>query len=328
MKKIIILIISIFCLTGCANYHELNELGIVSSILIDYKDNLFYTTVEIVDEEEFKIYSGVGNSLTNALDNTLIGSSKYLYYSHLNAVILSENTPIDTTLDYFLRSPEINNTFYTCITEKTDIYNKDENIGETLKNILERVYKDNSFNTIKKLKDKNTDFVLPIVDENLKVSKLNLYKNSKKVATLNNNEFNTLKLLFGHENIFIKNGKEKYIEININKIKKKIDIKDKIKISLDLEATIKQITTDEEANNVKDLQNIQGRYNKELENNIYELIDKLKEYKTDVLGINNMLLNKFHSLDKHFYDYSFEIDVKTHINKKGLLIKWKKNGIF
>lgn len=321
MRKLIILILSIFCLTGCANYHELNDLGIVSSILIDYKDNLFYTTVEVVDEEEFKTYSGVGNSLTNALDNALISSSKYLYYAHLNAVILTENTPIDTILNYFLRSPETNNTFYLCITEKTDIYDQDKNMGETLKNILERVYKDNFFDTTKKLKDKNTDFVLPIIDENLKVSKLNLYKDNKKIDSLNNNELNTLKLLFGYENSYIKNGKDKYIEININKINKKIDIKDKIKITLDLEATVKQITTGEEANNIKDLQNIQGRYNKEIENSINELIEKLKNYQADILGINNMLLNKFHNMDKHFYDFDFDIEVNTHINKKGLLIK-------
>lgn len=321
MKKIIILIISIFFLTGCANYHELNELGIVSSILIDYKDNLFYTTIEVIDEEEFKTYSGIGNSLTNALNNALIGSSKYLYYAHLNALILTNNVPIETTLDYFLRSPETNNTFYLCITEKTDIYDQDKNMGETLKNILERVYKDNFFDTIKKLKDKNTDFVLPILDEDLKVSKLNLYKGNKMVTTLNNNELNTLKLLFGYEELYIKNGKDDYIELSVNKIDKKIDIKEKIKISLDLETTVRQITTGEEANNIKDVKKIQKRYNKEIENNIYELIDKLKTYQVDVLGINNMLLNKFHNMDKHFYDYDFDIEVNTHINKKGLLIK-------
>lgn len=321
MKKLLLILISLLFLTGCANYHELNELGIVSSILIDYKENLYYTTIEVVDEEEFKTYTGVGNSITNALDNALIGSSKYLYYAHLNALILTNNTPIETTLNYFLRSPETNNTFYLCITEKTDIYDQEKNMGETLKNILERVYKDNFFDTVKKLKDKNTDFVLPILDEDLKVSKLNLYKDNKLVGTLNNNELNTLKLLFGYEEVYIKNGKDNYIELSINKIDKKIDIKDKIKISLDLETTVRQITTGEEANNIKDVKKIQERYNKEIENNIYSLITKLKEYQSDVLGLNNMLLNKYHNLDKHFYDYDFSVEVNTHINKKGLLIK-------
>ena len=90
---------------------------------------------------------------------------------------------------------------------------------------------------------------------------------------------------------------------------------------MDLETTVKQITTGEEANNIKDVQKIQERYNKEIENNIYSLMTKLKEYQSDVLGINNMLLNKFHNMDKHFYDYDFDIEVNTHINKKGLLIK-------
>ena len=321
MKKLIILLISIFFLTGCANYHELNELGIVSSILIDYKDSLFYTTIEVVDEEEFKTYAGVGSSLTNALDNALSYSDKYLYYSHLNAIILTENVPIDTTLNYFLRSPETNNTFYLCITENTDIYNQEKNIGETLKNILKRVYKDNFFDTIKKLKDKNTDFVLPVLDKYMKISTLNVYKDNTLVDTLNNNELNTLKLLYGYNEVYIKNGKDKYIELSINKIDKKINIKDKIEIKLDLEATVKQITTNEEANNINDVKKIQERYNLEIKNNIKSLINKLKNNKSDILSLNNMILNKYHNLDKHFYDYDFYIEVNTHINKKGLLIK-------
>ena len=321
MKKVIILFISIFFITGCANYHELNELGIVSSVLIDYKDNLYYITVETIDKEESLLVTGVGNSVTNAFDNALIGSDKYLYYAHLNAIILTENTPLDTVLNYFLRNPSTNNTFYLCITEKTDIYDENKNMGETLKNILKRVYKDNFFETVKKLKDKNTDFVLPILDENLKISQLNLYHKNKKVDVLNNNELNTLKLLFGYNEVLIKNGQKDYTELSINKIDKKIEIKDKIEIKLDLETTVKELTTDEKANNIKDVKKIQERYNKKIENDIEKLIEKLKANKSDILMINNMLLNKYHKLDKHFYDYEFKIEVNTHINKKGLLIE-------
>ena len=40
MKKIII-IICIFILSGCSDYVEINDLGLITGISIDYKDNLF-----------------------------------------------------------------------------------------------------------------------------------------------------------------------------------------------------------------------------------------------------------------------------------------------
>lgn len=320
-KKLLILIILSFFITGCDNYHELNELGIVSSILFDYHDNQFYSTIEVVDDEEYITYEGHGNTISNTLDNALIGSEKYLYYAHLNAIILTDQVPIDVVLEYFLRDPSSNNTFYICITEDTDLYNKDENIGLTLKNILKRVYKDNFFDTVKKLLDKNTDFVLPILDKDKKMTELYVYKDNKIVDRFNNNELNTIKLLHGYDDVLIKNGKEEYIELKINKVKRDFKIKDKIEINLELEATIEQITSNELANNIDNLIDIQNRYNLEIENNIKEIIKKIKTNKADILSLNNMILNKVHNLDKKFYDYDFYIKVNTHINKKGLLLE-------
>lgn len=321
IKKIIIIILSMFVLTGCANYHELNELGIVSSILFDYKDDLFYATIEVVDDDEYLTYTGIGNTITNSLDNALIGSEKDLYYAHLNAILLTDKVPIDVVLDYFLRDPSSNNTFYICITETTDVFDKDKNIGLTLKNILKRVYKDNFFDTVKKLLDKNTDFVLPILDKEQKMTELYVYKDNKIVDRFNNNELNTIKLLHGYNDVLIKNGKDNYIELKINKVNRKYEIKDKINITFELEATIEQITTKEEANDIKSLQKIQERYNKEIEDNVKNIIKKLKENKADILSLNNMILSKKHNLDKKFYDYDFEVKVNTHVNKKGLLLE-------
>ena len=47
MKKIIILI-SILLLTGCS-YIELNKLAIVSALGIDYKDNKYEVTAQVMD---------------------------------------------------------------------------------------------------------------------------------------------------------------------------------------------------------------------------------------------------------------------------------------
>lgn len=46
MKKIIILIITIFLLSGCS-YRELNDLAIISAIGIDYDNNEFKLTAQV-----------------------------------------------------------------------------------------------------------------------------------------------------------------------------------------------------------------------------------------------------------------------------------------
>ena len=46
MKKIILLFI-LLLLTGCKDYTEINDLGIISGMIIDYKDNKYEITTEI-----------------------------------------------------------------------------------------------------------------------------------------------------------------------------------------------------------------------------------------------------------------------------------------
>ena len=50
MKKIIILLSLIFILTGCYDNIELDDLAIVSGVGIDYKDEKFYLTYEILSD--------------------------------------------------------------------------------------------------------------------------------------------------------------------------------------------------------------------------------------------------------------------------------------
>ena len=50
MKKIIILLCLTFFLTGCYDNIELNDLAIISGVGIDYKDNQYYLTYEILSD--------------------------------------------------------------------------------------------------------------------------------------------------------------------------------------------------------------------------------------------------------------------------------------
>ena len=51
MKKIILIIITLFLTTGCFNYLSLNDIAVVSLVHIDYQDNKYILTVEIRENE-------------------------------------------------------------------------------------------------------------------------------------------------------------------------------------------------------------------------------------------------------------------------------------
>ena len=64
MKKILILIIMTFLLGGCYDYNELNNIAIVSGVGIDYKDDKYSVTFEIISTKKSGDSSGSTSSYT------------------------------------------------------------------------------------------------------------------------------------------------------------------------------------------------------------------------------------------------------------------------
>lgn len=120
MKKLLILPFIIFILTGCYDYRELNDLAIVSAISIDYKDDNFLLTAQVVNpkkqqdtssanEPEFIIYEGYGKTIQEAFRDILNTSPHRMYTSHMQILIISEEiakTKLPTILDFFSRDAE------------------------------------------------------------------------------------------------------------------------------------------------------------------------------------------------------------------------------
>ena len=74
MKKIIILI-CIFLLTGCSDYVEINDLALISGIAIDYEDNLYKLTTQIIEnDKESKVV--VLNTASSSIDEAMSEISK------------------------------------------------------------------------------------------------------------------------------------------------------------------------------------------------------------------------------------------------------------
>ena len=119
MKNKIILILCFF-LTGCGNYHELNNMAIVTAVSIDKKEDNYELGFLIANsqkaqtstqegEAQTTVYSGFGKNLTEASENIDYKSPKKLYYGHINVVVISEEVAKNGFLkiaDYLLRYPE------------------------------------------------------------------------------------------------------------------------------------------------------------------------------------------------------------------------------
>lgn len=135
MKKILLLLPLLFCLTGCYNYRELNDLAIVSGISIDKNEDEYVVTVEVVnpkkqqdasggDEPDFIIYTGTGTSMQEAFRKIIKECPRKLYGAQMDILIIDEETAkteIKNIMDFFARDPEIRSEFYVLVGKSTDV---------------------------------------------------------------------------------------------------------------------------------------------------------------------------------------------------------------
>ena len=127
--KITFLIFILFSITGCnTNYSSLNNMAIVSSIIIDKKDDKYITYIEIYKEEKSENKSkkvsyfieGKGKNLRSAITDASNSVSKTLYFNHINAVVFSKDA-IDDNLKYMFNYLEkriqVNSNYYILVSD-------------------------------------------------------------------------------------------------------------------------------------------------------------------------------------------------------------------
>lgn len=140
MKKLLLLIPLLFVITGCWNYHELNELAITTGIAIDKEGEDLVVTVLISNskstgsdsdnkEPSTAVYKGKGKTFYDAIKDASSSVSKQIYLSHLEILILSEEVlkeDISGTIGFILRYPQMRNNFEVVIS-------RDAKAGDVLK---------------------------------------------------------------------------------------------------------------------------------------------------------------------------------------------------
>ena len=317
MKKILLIIISLVFVTGCYNYNELEDLSVVSSMMIDYKDDLYLISVEVYDNDKTNIYDGEGKSISDALENILLSNEKEIYLSHLNAVLFTKNVDVKTMTDYFLINPDTNATFYFVLSESSDVYQeKDIDLGKKIFKILKR---NNVFNFSKILEiiyNDTKDIIIPYVNEDIEIESGYIFRDNKPVHEVSYDYVETYKVL---DNIDSSNFMANGIEIDVTDADTKIKLKDKtFSIKVRITATILENEL-YDLNNNDDLLDAEEELNKHIKKEIEKLLNVLIEYNSDIFGFETMIVNKTKSKNYDWRDYDFDIDVSTYINKKGLL---------
>lgn len=128
MKKILIVIGAILLLTGCYDYHELNDLEIVSSLIIDYKEDKYVVNIEVLETGDAAdtgsfFLEGEGVTLEEAMNNIYRDSALTPFYTHMKSLIISKRVAeagIDDFFDYLLRDTQFRKDIYIFVTNDVD----------------------------------------------------------------------------------------------------------------------------------------------------------------------------------------------------------------
>ena len=135
MKKIILLLLPIFILTGCHNYRELNELAIATAVEVDKINDNFHLLVQVANpknqndassanQPQFVTYEATGKTVQEAFRNIVNESSRKIYGMHVQLLVITEDIAKEdlvSMLDFFFSNVEIRKEFYVVLdTSKSD----------------------------------------------------------------------------------------------------------------------------------------------------------------------------------------------------------------
>lgn len=136
MRKIkIILLCSItLLLCGCWNYHELNQIAIVTALGVDQTDkkNEYKVSIMISNahstqsntkegQSQTVIIEGTGHTISQALNEIDLQSPKEIYLGSLNVIVFSDKVAkegINKIADFLMREPESRKEFYLLVTNQ------------------------------------------------------------------------------------------------------------------------------------------------------------------------------------------------------------------
>lgn len=361
MKKILIIILTLLLCTGCFDYKEINDLAIINAIGVDYEDDEYIITLEIlndqIDKDSSKITSytkvGHGKNLTSAIENAADKLSKQIIFNHIKLMILSKSIieeKFENIIDLFLRNTYFRENFYVISATK----NKPETLlnhttneapiaSTAITDTLESIRYSSNTNILKKFDEMVEEVItygidtcfsnITLKDNEFIVDGMSIFNNYSYKSNLSNEYVKIYNLLTDNFDrpTYTINYDNLSFTTAINNGKINTEIKSgTINITGNLMGRI--IDNDPKYNirDPKNLERIDNDFTNLLNKKISEFIKVLQDNNSDILGITRNYYKKTRTKDK---DYWLKLDIKSNIkfniNKKGLIYdvereSWKR----
>lgn len=361
MKKILIIILTLLLCTGCFDYKEINDLAIINAIGVDYEDDEYIITLEIlndqIDKDSSKITSytkvGHGKNLTSAIENAADKLSKQLIFNHIKLMILSKSIieeKFENIIDLFLRNTYFRENFYVISATK----NKPETLlnhttneapiaSTAITDTLESIRYSSNTNVLKKFDEMVEEVItygidtcfsnITLKDNEFIVDGMSIFNNYSFKSNLSNEYVKIYNLLTDNFDrpTYTINYDNLSFTTAINNGKINAEIKSgTINVTGNLMGRI--IDNDPKYNirDPKNLERIDNDFTNLLNKKIPEFIKVLQDNNSDILGITRNYYKKTRTKDK---DYWLKLDIKSNIkfniNKKGLIYdvereSWKR----
>lgn len=351
MKRIILILICLFITTGCYDYIEINDLSFISSIGIDYKDEEYNLTFEILNDtkngseqasQKSYTISAKGNTLAKAFDNASLKIAKVPYFYHLKAIVISEDIAKYHTkevIEYVTRDTEIRNGFYLVIakdvTAEKIINNANENnpvVGNQITKLIETnkkyyniTYPKTFEDILEKFQNDKIDSVISVItleNNDIKALGIGTFDGYQYQSTLSQLDSGYLNILIGEANNILvqKKYNKKPVSVNLFDGKTKYNFENnKIIIDITIDAEIKENMPEFDLRNDKTYQELSKDFSSLVTKDIQNLIDIIKKNNTDILGLENLYYKKYRQSKKNILDYDIEVNAIVKINKRGLI---------
>ena len=354
MKKIILLLLIILILGGCYDYVEINDLAFISSIGIDYHNDEFELTMEILndqkqsDDKQEKLSATVsssGKSIAKAFDNISLKIDKNAYYHHLKAVVISKEVAknhLEEIVDYFVRNPHIRKEFYLTIASNDDAKNFINSNSKTIPVIGNEIAKEietgnynaaynKSFEDIlEKLLNNKVESIatsLSLDNNKITINGIALFKGYKYIETLSADDSAIFNILTNNETNYLitKYYNELPFSVKVYASKVSYSFKEKeIKVNIKLTAEIIENAPKKNLNSENIYKGINIDFSKEIKKNFIHLLDELKNQNIDAIGLNNMQYKKSKKNRKDILkECDFDVSVDLVIDRKGLIFEVK-----